>query len=57
MPVYYKIGVFEKIAREAPYHALTNGGHISYVELDGLGANNPEAFETIVRAKKEAGIG
>ncbi len=57
VPVYYKIGVFEKIAREAPYHALTNGGHISYVELDGLGANNPEAFETIVRAMKEAGIG
>lgn len=57
VPVYYPISVFDKIAREAPYHALTNGGHISYVELDGLGANNPEAFEAIVRAMKEAGIG
>jgi anaerobic ribonucleoside-triphosphate reductase len=57
VPVYYPISVFDKIAREAPYHALTNGGHISYVELDGLGANNPEAFEAIVRAMKETGIG
>lgn len=57
VPVYHKISVFDKIAREAPYHELTNGGHISYVELDGLGANNPEAFEQIVRAMKEAGIG
>ena len=57
VPVYHKIGVFDKIALEAPYHELTNGGHISYVELDGLGANNPEAFEQIVRAMKEAGIG
>ncbi len=57
VPVYHKISVFDKIAVEAPYHALTNGGHISYVELDGLGADNPEAFMRIVRAMKEAGIG
>lgn len=57
VPVYYNIGVFDKIAIEAPYHNFTNGGHISYVELDGLGANNPEAFEAIVRAMKENGIG
>ncbi len=35
VPVYYPISAFEKIRREAPYHALTNGGHISYIELDG----------------------
>ena len=57
VPVYHKLGVFDKIALEAPYHELTNAGHISYVELDGLGAHNPEAFEQIVRAMKEAGIG
>ena len=34
VPVYYPISAFEKIAREAPYHELTNGGHISYIELD-----------------------
>lgn len=57
VPVYYPISVFDKIAREAPYHALTNGGHITYVELDGLGANNPEAFEIIVHAMHDAGVG
>ena len=57
VPVYYPINVFDKIAKEAPYHAMTNGGHISYVEFDGLGANNPDAFEAVVRAMKEAGIG
>ena len=35
VPVYYPIGAFDKIMREAPYHELTNGGHISYIELDG----------------------
>ena len=57
VPVYYPISAFEKIAREAPYHELTNGGHISYVELDGDPMNNLEAFEKIVRCMKEAGIG
>lgn len=57
VPVYYPISAFEKIQREAPYHALTNGGHISYIELDGDPAQNLEAFETVVRAMKEAGMG
>ena len=57
VPVYYPIGAFEKIAREAPYHELTNGGHISYIELDGDPTQNLEAFETVVRAMKEAGMG
>ena len=57
VPVYYSIGAFDKIMREAPYHELTNGGHISYIELDGDPTQNLEAFEAVVRAMKEAGIG
>src|SRR5699024_7459439 len=57
VPVYYPISAFEKIRREAPYPALTNGGHISYIELDGDPTQNLEAFETVVRAMKEAGMG
>ena len=57
VPVYYPIGAFQKIKIEAPYHALTNAGHISYVELDGDTAKNPEAFEAIIRCMKESGIG
>lgn len=57
VPVYYPIGAFEKLRIEAPYHALTNAGHISYVELDGDTANNLEAFEKVVRCMKELGIG
>lgn len=57
IPVYYPIGAFDKIRLEAPYHALTNAGHISYVELDGDAAMNLDAFESIVRCMKEAGMG
>lgn len=57
VPVYYPINAFEKIRIEAPYHALTNAGHISYVELDGDTSKNPEAFEAIIRCMKESGIG
>lgn len=57
IPVYYPIGAFKKIQLEAPYHALTNAGHISYVELDGDPSENLEAFEKIVRCMKESGIG
>ncbi len=57
IPVYYNIGAFEKIQLEAPYHALTNGGHITYVELDGDPSTNLEAFERIIRCMKEQGIG
>ena len=57
VPVYYNISAFDKIKKEAPYHALTNAGHISYVELDGDLANNVEAFEQVVRCMKEQGIG
>ncbi len=57
VPVYYDINAFDKIAVEAPYHALTNGGHISYIELDGDPTENLEAFEKIIRYMKESGIG
>ena len=57
VPVYYPISAFEKVKIEAPYHALTNAGHISYIELDGDPLENLEAFEKIVRCMKESGIG
>ncbi len=57
IPVYYNISAFEKIRLEAPYHNLTNGGHISYIELDGDPCENLEAFEQVIRYMKECGIG
>ena len=57
IPVYYNISVTNKIKKEAPFHALTNAGHITYIELDGDAASNVEAFEKVVRIMKEAGIG
>lgn len=57
VPVYFPISAFRKIQIEAPYHNLTNAGHISYVELDGDTTKNLEAFEAVVRCMKENGIG
>jgi len=57
IPVWYGIGVYDKIRLEAPYHALCNAGHISYVELDGDTARNVEAFESVVRCMHDCGIG
>ena len=57
VPVYYPISAFEKIKKEAPYHALTNAGHISYIEMDGDPLKNLDAFEKVIRCMKEAGIG
>lgn len=57
VPVYYNISITDKIKTEAPYHELTNGGHISYIELDGDVASNVDAFEKVIRIMKEAGIG
>lgn len=57
VPVYYNIGAFDKIKKEAPFHELTNGGHISYIELDGDPLKNVDAFEKVVRCMKENGIG
>ena len=57
IPVYYPISAYEKIQKEAPYHALTNAGHISYIEMDGDPLKNLDAFEKVIRCMKEAGIG
>ena len=57
VPVYYPISAFEKISAEAPYHALTNAGHITYVEMDGDPLKNLEAFEKIVRHMQKSGVG
>jgi ribonucleoside-triphosphate reductase len=57
IPVYFPLSAFDKIRLEAPYHALTNAGHITYVELDGDPLKNLDAFERIVRCMKENGIG
>ena len=57
IPVYYEISAFDKLRLEAPYHALTNGGHITYIELDGDPTQNLPAFEAVIRYMKEIGIG
>ncbi|MDF2698847.1 MAG: anaerobic ribonucleoside triphosphate reductase [Haloplasmataceae bacterium] len=57
IPVYYKISIFDKIRKEAPYNALTNGGHITYVEVDGDISKNTDAFEKIIRFMHDEGIG
>ena len=57
VPVYYPISAFEKISLEAPYHALTNAGQISYIEMDGDPTKNLDAFEKVVRYMHDQGIG
>ncbi len=57
IPVWFSISAYEKLRLEAPYHALTNAGHISYIELDGDPVKNLDAFESVVRYMKEIGIG
>ncbi|MBQ3309831.1 anaerobic ribonucleoside triphosphate reductase [Candidatus Saccharibacteria bacterium] len=57
VPVYYPISAFEKIDIEAPYHALCNAGHISYIELDGDPSQNIEAFEAVIRKMHDSKIG
>lgn len=57
IPVAYQISVAEKIEKEAPFHALCNAGHITYVELDGDTTNNLGAFETIIRHMHDVGVG
>ena len=51
------ISIVEKIKREAPFHALTRGGHITYVELDGEAQKNVRAIAKIVKAMHDEGIG
>ena len=57
IPVYFKINAYDKIRIEAPYHALTNAGHISYIEMDGNPLDNLEAFEKVIHYMHESGVG
>ncbi|MDR2488700.1 MAG: anaerobic ribonucleoside triphosphate reductase [Desulfovibrio sp.] len=57
VPVNFPIPAFRKIRLEAPYHAMTNAGHITYVELDGDTGKNPQAFESVIRYMHEQGVG
>ena len=57
VPVYFPIAAADKIRIEGPYHALTNGGHISYVEMDGDPTKNVKAFEAIIRCMHDNGVG
>ena len=57
IPVYFPITAFDKIRLEAPYHALTNAGHISYVEMDGDPTDNLPAFEKVVHYMAQCGVG
>jgi ribonucleoside-triphosphate reductase len=57
IPVYYPIKIYDKLQKEAPYHELSNAGHISYVELDGDPSNNLEAFKQVIIYMKELNIG
>lgn len=57
VPVYYNISIIDKLKIEGPYHELTNGGHISYIELDGDTTNNIEAFMKIIRIMHDNNIG
>lgn len=57
VPVYHNINAYNKITLEAPYHELTNAGHITYVEVDGDPTMNIDAFVKIIKLMKESGIG
>ena len=57
IPVYYKCTPKHKAEIEAPYHALTGGGHIFYVEIDGAATHNPEAIMSIVDLMDKYDIG
>lgn len=57
VPVHFPIAAIDKLKLEGPYHALTNAGHISYVEMDGDPLKNIKAFETIIRCMHDCGIG
>ena len=57
IPVYYKCSPKHKAEIEAPYHALTGGGHIFYIEIDGDATHNPQAIMDIVDLMDKNNIG
>ena len=48
VPVHHNIHALDKIRLEAPYHELTNAGHITYIEMDGDPSRNLDAFKKVV---------
>ncbi len=57
IPVYYPIQAIDKIRLEGPFHELCNGGHITYIELDGAAVHNQKALQQIVKAMAQYGVG
>ena len=57
VPVYYRCSPRHKAEVEGPYHELTRGGHIFYVEIDGDATHNPQAIENIVDLMDKNNIG
>ena len=57
VPVYYKCSPKHKAEVEAPYHDLTRGGHIFYIEIDGDATHNPQAIMDIVDLMDKNNIG
>ena len=57
VPVYYKCNAKHKAEVEAPYHELTRGGHIFYVEIDGDATHNPESIMQIVDLMDKYNVG
>ena len=57
VPVYYRCSPKHKAEVEAPYHDLTRGGHIFYVEIDGDATHNPEAIANVVDLMDKYNIG
>ncbi|MBO8168087.1 MAG: anaerobic ribonucleoside-triphosphate reductase [Thermoanaerobacteraceae bacterium] len=49
IPVSFPISMYDKVAKEGPYHKYTTAGHISYVEMEAPPVHNPEAVESIIR--------
>lgn len=57
VPVYYHCSPAHKARIEGPYHELTRGGHIFYVEIDGDATHNPQAIKDIVNLMDKNNIG
>ena len=57
VPVYYKCSARHKAEVEAPYHALTGGGHIFYVEIDGDATHNPQVIMSVVDMMDQLNMG
>lgn len=57
VPVYYKCSALHKAQVEAPYHDLTRGGHIFYVEIDGDATHNPQVIMNVVDMMDKLNMG